>query len=369
MKGVLKGMLLKKLKKVRAIGYLKPERFLTVNASDRFIFSRDPEPKTEIKSPQKEEYENQISVVGALENEIIDVSELMRDLEDDESDFSDEIDDKENTKPDSDQTQSLENSRLIRSVDREFKPIPLSEMDISDFRRPEFESNSLFDPNLLSAFHQAVSEIKSHEAEEITKYKEKIQESYIEIEEEESEEEEERPQKTRKIEEEENEGIQDPLLDFEEKCPPGGSCSVILYTTGLRGILKTFEDCASVRCLLQHFKVLFFERDISMHAEFRDELWETLGEKLLPPRLFIMGRLIGGAEEVLSLHEQGRLRPLFHGLPEDRFEGPCDGCGGIRFVICYNCNGSNKVVAGNDGSPEECPECNENGLNICPYCC
>lgn len=105
-----------------------------------------------------------------------------------------------------------------------------------------------------------------------------------------------------------------------------------------------------------------------MHLEFREELWRILDGKAVPPKLFIRGRYIGGAEEVLGLHEQGKLRPLFNSVPVDRTNGPCEGCGGIRFVLCFNCNGSHKVIA-EDGRYNKCLNCNENGLIICPLCC
>ncbi|XP_047324006.1 uncharacterized protein At3g28850-like isoform X2 [Impatiens glandulifera] len=369
MKEVLYGNLLKRLKTVKAFEYLNPQRVLLLNTSDQFSFSRDSELNIQIDSPLKEEedlkdYCKRVSH-GPQDLEIIDVSELTIDQENDNPDTHDEINDKENIKPeeindkenikpeeinDKENIKPLETKKTQLLKNRDLKPIPLSEIDVSVFRRPEFESNSLFDPNLLSAFHQAVSELKAREAEKRAIYQEKIQE---EIQEEDKQREEER---------------EDPLLEYKEKCPPGGLVSVILYTTGLRGIRKTFDDCTNVRFLLQNFKVLYYERDVSMHAEFRQELWQTLGDRLLPPRLFIKGRYIGGAEEVLTLHEQGRLKPLFDGLPVDISKEPCGGCGGMRFVMCYSCNGSNKVVAGNGWSPEECPECNENGLIICPFC-
>ncbi|KAA8516820.1 hypothetical protein F0562_017070 [Nyssa sinensis] len=161
------------------------------------------------------------------------------------------------------------------------------------------------------------------------------------------------------------------LLDFEEKCPPGGSESVVLYTTSLRGIRKTFEDCNSIRFLLESFRVLFYERDVSMHLEFREELWRMLGGRVVPPRLFIGGRLIGGADEVVGLHEQGKLKKLLQGMPLNPSNGPCSGCAGVHFVLCSNCNGSCKVMQ--DGQAIEvsirCLECNENGLIKCPICC
>ena len=105
-----------------------------------------------------------------------------------------------------------------------------------------------------------------------------------------------------------------------------------------------------------------------MHSEFREELRRILDGKAVPPKLFIRGRYIGGAEEVLVLHEQGKLRPLFETVPIDRSNGPCEGCGGIRFVLCFRCNGSRKVIA-EDGQCNNCSNCNENGLIICPICC
>lgn len=161
------------------------------------------------------------------------------------------------------------------------------------------------------------------------------------------------------------------LLHFDEKCPPGGSQSVVLYTTSMRGIRKTFEDCHTIRFLLESFKVLFDERDVSMHLEYREELWSTLGGRVIPPRLFIKGRYIGGANEVVGLHEQGKLRKLLEGIPLDSSSSSCSGCANVRFVLCLDCNGSRKIVADeeNDDLYIRCPECNENGLIKCPTCC
>ncbi|KAI3791610.1 hypothetical protein L2E82_05465 [Cichorium intybus] len=164
-------------------------------------------------------------------------------------------------------------------------------------------------------------------------------------------------------------------VEFEEKCPPGGSDAVVLYTTSLRGIRKTFEDCNTIRFLLGSFRVSYDERDVSMHMEFREELWRTLGGRVIPPRLFIKGRHIGGVEEVVGLHEQGKLEDLLNGIPRSPTTEPCKGCGGIRFRVCFSCNGSRKVVSedsadSDDDSPlpVSCLECNENGLVKCAVC-
>ncbi|CAA6658442.1 unnamed protein product [Spirodela intermedia] len=114
-----------------------------------------------------------------------------------------------------------------------------------------------------------------------------------------------------------------------------------------------------------------------MHWEYREELRRTLGGgcgAVIPPRLFVKGRHIGGAEEVLGLHEQGGLRGLLWGLPVDRSGGaPCRRCGGVRFVLCGECSGSRKVFAEGGGGGGEaaarCSKCNENGLVVCALCC
>uniref|UniRef100_A0A803QIE1 Glutaredoxin domain-containing protein n=1 Tax=Cannabis sativa TaxID=3483 RepID=A0A803QIE1_CANSA len=167
----------------------------------------------------------------------------------------------------------------------------------------------------------------------------------------------------------------DQLVDFEEKCPPDGNDKVILYTTSLRGVRKTFEDCSAIKFLLESLKVSFCERDVSFHQEFREELWSVLGSRVVPPRLFIKGRYIGGAEEVVGvLHEQGKLRKLLEGIPLVQANSPCPGCANVRFSVCFNCNGSRKVLPNGDQTDHEelyyirCPECNENGLVKCPIC-
>ncbi|KAI3447367.1 hypothetical protein Pfo_004032 [Paulownia fortunei] len=160
------------------------------------------------------------------------------------------------------------------------------------------------------------------------------------------------------------------ITDFEDRCPPGGRDSLVLYTTSLRGIRKTFEDCNTIRFLLESFRVVYSERDVSMHLEYREELWEILGGRVVPPRLFIRGRYIGGADEVVGLHEKGMLQNLLQGIPLTPSNYPCRGCAGMRFVLCFSCNGSRKVMPeGQNNEPSiRCPDCNENGLIKCSVC-
>jgi glutaredoxin domain-containing cysteine-rich protein 1 len=179
----------------------------------------------------------------------------------------------------------------------------------------------------------------------------------------------------------------------------GNSSAVVLYTTSLRGVRATFEACNAVRAALQAHGVAFRERDVSMDRGFRDELRSKLGllggarapAASMLPRLFVRGRHVGGAEDVLRLDEEGLLAPLLEGLPRARGGGGaycCDGCGGMRFLPCFDCSGSRKlavtlpVVATSAAATASCRrrkkagtvvvvrcgECNENGLVLCPIC-
>ncbi|KAG1331035.1 hypothetical protein COCNU_02G010030 [Cocos nucifera] len=135
------------------------------------------------------------------------------------------------------------------------------------------------------------------------------------------------------------------LQSFQEKCPPGGENIVVLYTTTLRGIRKTFEDCNAVRCTMESHDVKTVERDISMDSGYREELRLLMGIKeVRVPVAFVKGRLIGGAEEVLMLEEEGKLGLLLEGIPRAEVEVCRKGCGGMRFVMCMDCNGSCKVL-------------------------
>ncbi|XP_023534449.1 uncharacterized protein LOC111796006 [Cucurbita pepo subsp. pepo] len=160
----------------------------------------------------------------------------------------------------------------------------------------------------------------------------------------------------------------DPLSEFPEKCPPGGVETVVLYTTSLRGVRRTFEDCNRVKSVLELQQVVVDERDVALHGDFLKELKELLGDEATVPRLFVKGRYIGGADEIVALNEMGKLRRILRRAAVETGAGRqgCEGCGGARFVPCLECGGSCKVIIGE--RKERCGGCNENGLARCPAC-
>ncbi|XP_021273980.1 uncharacterized protein LOC110409071 [Herrania umbratica] len=161
----------------------------------------------------------------------------------------------------------------------------------------------------------------------------------------------------------------DPLSEFPEMCPPGGADSVVIYTTSLRGVRRTFEDCTKVREIFEIQRVVFDERDVSLHGEFLNELRSLLGKEASVPRVFVKGRYVGGVEEVSELNESAKLGKILSKARVEKGVGrqACGGCGGARFVPCMECGGSCKVVVSDD-KRERCGKCNENGLVHCPAC-
>uniref|UniRef100_A0A0D9X2G8 Glutaredoxin domain-containing protein n=1 Tax=Leersia perrieri TaxID=77586 RepID=A0A0D9X2G8_9ORYZ len=143
--------------------------------------------------------------------------------------------------------------------------------------------------------------------------------------------------------------------------------AVVLYTTSLRGVRRTFADCSSVRAILRGFRVAVDERDVSMDAAFRRELQQLLaarGRGFSLPQLLVGGRLVGGADEVRQLHEGGQLRRLLDGAAGQDPAYVCDGCGGVRFVPCAGCGGGRKVFVEEEDRVQRCGDCNENGLSV-----
>ncbi|XP_004489382.1 uncharacterized protein At5g39865 [Cicer arietinum] len=198
--------------------------------------------------------------------------------------------------------------------------------------------------------------------------------------------------KIKKSLEDKQEGNDRKRFSFEEKKisdvvdfkidPYGKKEKVVLYFTSLRGVRKTYEDCCNVRMILKGLGIMVDERDVSMHLRFKEELKELLGEgygKGGLPKVFVGKKFIGGVEEIMKLHEDGKLEKLLDWCERiddiEGGDGECDVCGDIKFVPCETCYGSCKIYYDDDDDEvgecgfQRCPNCNENGLIRCPMCC
>ncbi|CAN6444756.1 unnamed protein product [Victoria cruziana] len=160
----------------------------------------------------------------------------------------------------------------------------------------------------------------------------------------------------------------DPLEGLPEKCPPAGDDKIVLYTTTLRGVRRTFEDCKRAKSVMEGYRVTVEERDVSLHLEYLTELRELVGEGVGVPRLFIMGRYVGGVEEMVDLNERGKLGEMLDtvGSKGENSGETCEACGDLRFIPCLDCSGSCKVL--DEEVFVRCRRCNENGLIMCPMC-
>lgn len=391
----------KKLKSIRASEYLNQDRILQVLSAADGISEFLPK----ISNPIPQITASSIwKVPQKLDDQIANVTELMGNEKEggEEASSGNFVGDEENVRPPVNQIPRVPCDR------KESKSAVYYGSDTvigrksfgSGFRRPDLNSTTLFDPKLLEAFDLAAlcfrkiddfsretrvddeDVIVFPEEEEIGK-DENILPPEISVQED--------RRKDENVVEEDGNVLQianataeevigeddngedgsaliDPLLEFDERCPPGGEESVVFYTTTLRGIRKTFDDCNMIRFLLDSFKVKYYERDVSMHREYREELRRISAAEteVLPPVLFIKGRCIGGAQRVLGLHEQGKFKILFDGVPITGDER-CRRCDGFRFLMCDGCRGSRRIISG-DGSRIQCLTCNENGLIVCVDC-
>ncbi|CAA0840090.1 Glutaredoxin family protein [Striga hermonthica] len=110
------------------------------------------------------------------------------------------------------------------------------------------------------------------------------------------------------------------------------------------------------------WNVKVLERDIYVDSGFKEELRVLVGSKeVRVPLVFVRGRLIGGLDEVARLEGEGEWGVLLRGIPRAVTTG-CKGCAGVRFMMCYECSGSCKMLGDDGRKSVKCGKCNENGL-------
>jgi glutaredoxin domain-containing cysteine-rich protein 1 len=174
------------------------------------------------------------------------------------------------------------------------------------------------------------------------------------------------------------EEVRDVYKEDVVEAPRARNGVVVVYFTSLCGVRKTFEDGRAVHAILGAYGVRVDERDVSMHAAFKDELRGLLDGGLSLPRVFVVGdggqhqqwqwHDLGGADDVRAQHA----RVLEDCEPLGPNHAPCLGCGGMRFQPCYTCYGRcSRVYAGDGGGylAGTFEDCNENELIRCPFCC
>ncbi|MED6220438.1 hypothetical protein PIB30_044852 [Stylosanthes scabra] len=82
------------------------------------------------------------------------------------------------------------------------------------------------------------------------------------------------------------------------------------------------------------------EHDVSIDSRFKEKLRKLMGTKEVKvPVMFMKGRLVGGAKQVVKLEEEEKLTLPFEGIPTAVGAGGCEGCGGVRLLMCVACNG------------------------------
>ncbi|XP_013782517.1 glutaredoxin domain-containing cysteine-rich protein CG12206-like [Limulus polyphemus] len=149
---------------------------------------------------------------------------------------------------------------------------------------------------------------------------------------------------------------------------------VVLYTTTMGIIRRTFEKCRHVRNILQTLLVKFEERDVFMNRTHQRELLERLETGVVQvPQIFVEGNWFANAEILESLNESGELRQVLRPYKRSSFGGVCQQCGGFRYLPCSLCGGSKKSANHrhhfNIGYVAlRCMNCDESGLIRCDKC-
>ncbi|XP_038056958.1 glutaredoxin domain-containing cysteine-rich protein 1-like [Patiria miniata] len=150
---------------------------------------------------------------------------------------------------------------------------------------------------------------------------------------------------------------------------------IIMYTTSMRIVRQTFEDCQFVRKLFQNHRVKYEERDLFMNSQHQQELGDRLegeAQEATLPIVFIDGELVGDIEKLEELNETGQLRKILERFEKNIPTSDCSECGGFRYMPCQVCSGSKRSLHRNNFTDQfqalRCSNCDENGLQRCMLC-
>ncbi|GLJ44819.1 hypothetical protein SUGI_0942760 [Cryptomeria japonica] len=152
------------------------------------------------------------------------------------------------------------------------------------------------------------------------------------------------------------------------KPPPKGNKIVVLYYTSSRVIKQTYAECSAVLSILRGHSIFFQERDVFISRKHLEEITDIFGGPISVPRLFVAGKYVGGFQRIIELNEGGELKKLLNGYIKKRPKRVCKGCGNMRYIVCFICNGSKKFYEEERKEMVSCNTCIENGLLPCPVC-
>ncbi|XP_071452519.1 uncharacterized protein [Hetaerina americana] len=158
---------------------------------------------------------------------------------------------------------------------------------------------------------------------------------------------------------------------------------VVLYTTSMGVVRRTFHKCLRVKQILRTLLVPFEERDASTSVGVREEIQRRLGTSTNGdgpthhaspslPQLFVEGQHVGDADEIERLNETGELRRMLKPFQNPDAAWTCSICGGYQRLPCGACGGSKRSSKRNAFTEEfvalRCMVCDEAGLVRCTAC-
>ncbi|KQJ88040.1 serine/threonine-protein kinase PBS1 isoform X2 [Brachypodium distachyon] len=130
------------------------------------------------------------------------------------------------------------------------------------------------------------------------------------------------------------------------------SNKLVLYVTG-QGKPGTLDDCDDIRSALEVLRLRFIEKDLFDNPGNLRELKRLCGATIptRPPALSIAGEQVIGAEDLMELHNEGKLAALLKctpGLPPRRAKGGAKEAADKDVVVLY------VTSQGKEGTLDDC---------------